>query len=213
MNTETHNENQTQTEPSVLSVPSSSVPSVLPPPPSPDSRPLRSTRGLSRLELCSERQLQHINAWLDESVPYREIIKLCQSEFQIEIPLSTVQRYNKRTDERDLILDLAESKETAAELSKYSQTGDARFSTNTLEILEQKAFDLTVAYHRDRDADDLAKIERLTKIINKAKNTAIRERHAAVQETKNDLRAQEIDLKRQLTEARVALLKAQLANL
>ena len=212
MNTETHNEIQTQTEPSVSSVCSSSVLSVSPPPPPPE-RPLRSTRGLSRLELCSERQLQHINAWLDEAIPYRTIVDNCKIEFQIAIPLTTIQRYNKRTDERDLILDLAESKEAAAELAKYSQTGDARFSTNTLEILEQKAFDLTVAYHRDRDADDLAKIERLTKIINKGKNTAIRERHAAVQEKKNDLRAQEIDLKRQLTAARVAILQAQLTNL
>ena len=79
---------------------------------------VRPARGLSRMACLTERQLEHINSWLDDAVPYREIVKLCQSEWQVEIPLMTISRYNKRSAARILIKDLAESKKAAAEISR-----------------------------------------------------------------------------------------------
>jgi hypothetical protein len=97
-----------------------------------------------------------------------------------------------------LAADLSDSKEAAAEISRYAATGDATFSTNTLELLEQQAFDLAAVYQRDNDAADLEALTKLTSIINKARNTRVRERHASVQEQKLQLRREELALKREL---------------
>src|SRR5687768_11519631 len=164
MNTETNNETDT----SAASVSSALKPGV------------RSTRGLSRLEGLSSDQLQQLNTWLDHAVPYREIVKRCQTQFQADVPKTTIQRYNKRSAARTLIQDFTDSKEASKEISKYAATGDATFSINTLELLEQQAFDLALAHHRDRDADDLKTLEQLWTLIHKARNTRTRERHATV---------------------------------
>ena len=153
-------------------------------------------RPLSRMECLSDRQLMHINAWLDDGEPFKKLVDLCKSNFDVEIPKTTFQRYYKRSAARTLIADLADSKEAAAEISKYAVTGIALFSTTTLEILEQQAFDLAVAFQRDADADDLGILKNLWTLIHKAKNTNIRERHAAVQEQKIQLRREELALKR-----------------
>jgi hypothetical protein len=183
---------------SVPSVPSSSVPSVSPP----QKRP---GRPLSRLLCLSERQLEHINSWLKDGVPYREIVKLCSDHFQKEIPRMTFVRYaNRRELARELQLDeIADAKEAAAEFSKFAVTGDSSFSTNTLALLEEQAFDLALAHQRDGDADDLSTLKKLWDLIHKAKSTHIRERHATVQERKCDLRAKELELKHQLAATRV----------
>src|SRR5687768_9384637 len=155
----------------------------------PSVKEIRSTRGLSRLDHLSPDQLQQLNTWLDQAVPYREIVKRCQTEFRADVPKTTIQRYNKRSAARTLIQDFTDSKEAAAEISQYAVTGDATFSTNTLELLEQQAFDLALAHHRDGDADDLKTLEQLWTLIHKARNTRTRERHATVQEKKCDLRS------------------------
>src|SRR5688500_827370 len=153
-------------------------------------------RPLSRMECLSDRQLHHINGWLDDGEPFKKVVALCKSEFEVEIPKTTIQRYYKRSAARTLIADLADSKEAAAEISKYAVTGVALFSTTTLEILEQQAFDLAVAFQRDADAEDLGILKNLWTLIHKAKNTNIRERHATVQEQKIQLRREELALKR-----------------
>jgi hypothetical protein len=101
-----------------------------------------------------------------------------------------------------LIGDLTDSKEALAEISQYAATGDATFSTNTLEILEQQAFDLAAAFHRDADAEDLTSLKQIWGMIHQAKNTAIRERHAKVQEQKCDLRREELALKREKAQSK-----------
>ena len=165
---------------------------------------IRNTRGLSKLVGFTERQFQHIDSWLDEQVSYRKIAEWCRTEWQREVPHMTIARYAKRRTALVLAADLDESKEAAAEISRYAATGDASFSTNTLELLEQKAFDLAAVYQRDSDAADLETIKQLTSIINKARNTKIRERHATVQELKLQLRREELALKRELQHARLA---------
>src|SRR5688572_30164655 len=155
-------------------------------------------RPLSRMECLSERQLHHINGWLDDGEPFKKVVALCKSEFDVEIPKTTLQRYYKRSASRTLIADLADSKEAAAEISKYAVTGIALFSATTLEILEQQAFDLAVAFNRDADAEDLGVLKNLWTLIHKAKGTQIRERHATVQEQKIQLRREELALKREL---------------
>src|SRR5687767_1155469 len=120
-----------------------------------------SGRPLSRLAGLSEQQLGRINTWLDHAIPYRKIVELCRTEFQVEIPHMTIARYNKRSLARTLLDDLTDSKEAALEISKYAATGDASFSTTTLEILEQQAFALALAFNRDADADDLATLKTL----------------------------------------------------
>src|SRR5688572_8028764 len=171
---------------------------LCPPCPSVKGKRPKTGRPLSRMECLSERQLDHINAWLDEGVTLKEVVDLCKTEFQVEIPKTTFQRYYKRSAARTLIADLADSKEAAAEISKYAVTGIALFSVTTLEILEQQAFDLAVAFNRDADAEDLGVLKNLWTLIHKAKGTQIRERHAAVQEQKIQLRREELALKREL---------------
>ena len=166
---------------------------------------IRKTRGLSRLVGFSDRQFQHVNAWLDEQVSYRKISELCLSEWQREVPHMTIARYAKRRMALTLAADLTDSKEAAAEISRYAATGDVSFSTNTLELLEQQAFDLAAVYQRDNDAADLDTLKKLTSVINQARNTRIRERHATVQEQKLQLRREELALKRDLALARLRL--------
>src|SRR5687767_433967 len=91
----------------------------------PSGGPPRGPRGLSRLAGLSAGQLERINTWLDDAVPYRKIVELCRTEFQVEIPHMTIARYNKRSAARNLLDDLTDSKEAAAEISKYAATGDA----------------------------------------------------------------------------------------
>ena len=88
--------------------------------------------------------------------------------------------------------------ERSSEISKYAVTGVALFSTTTLEILKQQAFDLAVAFQRDADAEDLDVLKNLWTLIRKAKNTNIRERHPTVQEQKIQLRREKLALKRDL---------------
>jgi hypothetical protein len=178
-----------------------SLPSV---PPDPTPRP---TCGLSCLSGLSPAQLERINTWLDDAVPYRKIVELCRTEFQLEIPHMTIARYNKRSAARTLVNDLTDSKEACiaiSQISQYAATGDVTFSTATLELLEQQAFDLALAFNRDTDAGDLQTLNQLWALIHKAKNTAIRERHAKVQETKCDLRKKELEIKEKLATARLS---------
>ena len=174
----------------------------------------RSTRGLSRLAGLTAPQLDRINAWLDDAVPYRKIVELCRTEFQADIPHMTIARYNKRSAPRQLLEDLTNSKEAAAEISQYAATGDATFSGTTLEILEQQAFDLASAFHRDHDVEDLATLSQISTLIHKAKNTAVRERHAKVQEQKCALRHEEHDHKLEMDAFRkeIATARLDLAN-
>src|SRR5687768_12024 len=85
-------------------------------------------RPLTRLLELSERQLQHVNAWLEEGVSYRRIVEFCRPEFEKEIPYMTFGRYGNRTHSTRQIEELADSKEVAAELSKYAVTGNPSFS-------------------------------------------------------------------------------------
>ncbi len=162
------------------------------------SAPEQPTRLLSRLVGFTDRQFEHINAWLDEQVSYRKIAEYCLSEWQREVPHMTIARYAKRRMALTLGADLTDSKEAAAEISRYAATGDATFSTNTLEILEQQAFDLAAVYQRDNDAADLDTLKKITSVINQSRNTRVRERHATVQEQKIELRREELALKREL---------------
>src|SRR5215204_5876583 len=154
----------------------------------------RPTRCLSKLVGFTD-----IDAWLDEQVAYRKIAGFCLTEWQREVPHMTIARYAKRRMALTLAADLSDSKEAAAEISRYAATGDVSFSTNTLEILEQQAFDLAAVYQRDNDAADLEALAKLTSIINQARNTRVRERHATVQEQKLQLRREELALKRELS--------------
>lgn len=171
-------------------------------------------RPLSRLATFSARQLEHINAWLDEGVSYREIAELCRTEFQKEVPHMTIARYYQRSAPRQVLDDRPESQEAAAQISHYAATGEARFSTTTLQLLEQQALDLALAFDRDADPADLHTLDQLHKIITRARNTAVRERHAQVQETKCDLRREDLALKRDLNEFKkqLALQKLDLAR-
>jgi hypothetical protein len=153
--------------------------------------------------VLSERQLEHVHAWIKECVPSRKISELCRTEFQKKIPHMTFVRYAHRFEPFRHLHGLTDSKEAAKEISQYTATGNPSFSVNTLELLEQQAFDLALAHQRDADAADLHTLEKLWTLIHKAKSTQIRERHATVQERKCDLRAKELELKHHLATARL----------
>ena len=189
MNTETQNET---TQHSELGTQNGTPPLAAPP-----------GRPLTRLSVLSERQLEHVHAWIKEGVPSRKISEFCRKNFDKEIPHMTFVRYANRFEPFRHLHGLNDSKEAAKEISQYAATGNPSFSVNTLELLEQQAFDLALAHNRDADAADLHILEKLWALIHKAKNTQIRERHAAVQEQKLALRREELELKRQLAATRL----------
>ncbi|HEX7860283.1 MAG TPA: hypothetical protein VF773_08170 [Verrucomicrobiae bacterium] len=170
----------------------------------------RPGRPLKRLLDLTDAQMARVETWLKERLPGRKILELCRTELQKEIPYMTIVRYANRVDRYNELQHAAQNKQAAAELSRYAVTGHASFTAKTLELLEQDASDLALAYHRDSDAGDLRTLKDLWALIHKAKNTAIRDRHAANQEDRRALNREKFTHKIAIDQFKAELATARL---
>jgi hypothetical protein len=141
-------------------------------------------------------QRKQIIAWNDKHT-YDQTVDLIQKEFGITVSRSSLARFHTRTA---LINHVEESPDTqaAADLILLHITSpnpnNHKLTAASIQVLEQTAFKLALT-SADKPAH-LDLLNRVNLIICRARNTAVRERHATVQETKCALRAQELELKR-----------------
>jgi hypothetical protein len=148
-------------------------------------------------------QRKQIIAW-NEKHTYDETADLIQKNFGITVSRSSLGRFHARTA---LINHIEESPDTqaAADLIllhiSSPNPNNHKLTAASLHILEQTAFKLALTC-ADKPAH-LDLLNRVNLIICRARNTAVRERHATVQEIKCTLRSREIDLKEKLTTARL----------
>ena len=153
-------------------------------------------------------QLLQISAWLDDHT-YDEVTDLIKKEYGPEISKSALQRFYSKTAFKNHLAQTPETAEAAAQVLEFAATGQPNFTDASLRVLEQTAFQLSPTCHKQ--PADLDTLNRITTIICRQKNTAIRERQAKVQEDKNQLRAAELESKKQLAEKRFDLAKETLA--
>jgi hypothetical protein len=148
---------------------------------------------LSRLERLTDAQRAQIAAWLQDCHSYEKIIALAREQFGLEIPRMTLSRYRSRLALTELLDDSPESTAAAAEIAQYAATGQDNFSPATLHILERRVFELSLTCLQVDE--DMAALKTLSAILSRHRNTTVRERLAAVQERKCQLRHQELKLK------------------
>jgi hypothetical protein len=140
-------------------------------------------------------QRKQIIAWNDKHT-YEETIDLIQKNFGVEVSRSSLGRFYTRTA---LINHIEESPDTQAAADQIllhitsSKPNEHKLTAASLHILEQTAFKLALTSADKPVHLDL--LNRVNLIICRARNTAVRERHATVQETKCALRSRELDLK------------------
>ena len=184
------------TEPSTQSnplSPSSPLPLSFPSFPSVKEKP--SNPFASAFDHFTLEQRKQIIAW-NAKHTYDETIDLIQKEFGIEVSRSSLARFHTRTA---LINHIEESPDTQAAADQIllhitsSKPNDHKLTAASIHILEQTAFKLALT-SADKPAH-LDLLNRVNLIICRARNTAVRERHATVQETKCALRSRELDLK------------------
>ena len=149
-------------------------------------------------------QLLQISTWLDDHT-YDEVTDLIKKEYGPEISKSALQRFYSKTAFKNHLAQTPETAEAAAQVLEFAATGQPNFTDASLRVLEQTAFQLSPTCHKQ--PADLDTLNRITTIICRQKNTAIRERQAKVQEDKNQLRAAELESKKQLAEKRFDLAK------
>jgi hypothetical protein len=170
----------TQTSPSAPS-PSSAVNS-----PSPtDHLTLTTNHSHSSFAQFTQDQLLQISAWLDDHI-YEQVIKLTKNKYKRIVSRSALQRFYRGTAFKNRLAETPDTEAAAAQILQFAATGQPNFTQASLNVLEQTAFQLSATCHQQ--PEDLAILNRITHIITRHKNTAIRERHATVQEEKCRLR-------------------------
>ena len=151
-------------------------------------------RPLEKIDALSEKQRQQLAAWLQTGT-LDNAIELVQQEFGLEIPRSTVNRFRKRCELADYLDTSPESARARAELINAAAAGKPNFCQATVDLLEKQIFELAHCHHDDGALD---RLKSLFSLINKHKNTAVRERMAAVHERKAKIREEELALKKSL---------------
>jgi hypothetical protein len=140
-------------------------------------------------------QRKQIIAWNDKHT-YDETIDLIQKHFGIEVSRSSLARFHNRTA---FVQHVEESPHTQAAADQIllhitsTNPGSHKLTAAAIALLEQTALKLALTCaHKPAHLDTL---NRVNMIICRVRNTAVRERHASVQETKCTLRSRELDLK------------------
>lgn len=136
-------------------------------------------------------QLQQLRVFI-ENLGYRKAAERASEEFNQRIHKAALQRFMLRAapaeflDQEDL-----DSEEATREILKFAADGQPEFTATTVHILEKLAFQLALTCHvMDEDMHALAKI---TTMLCRFRNAATRERLAAVQEGKLQLRQQQLE--------------------
>jgi hypothetical protein len=155
-------------------------------------------------------QRKQIIAWNNKHT-YDHTIDLIQKEFGITVSRSSLGRFQARTALIQHIEDTPDTQAAADEILLHitsSNPSHHKLTAASIEILEQTAFKLSLTC--TQNPSHLDALNRISLILCRARNTRVRERHATVQETKCDLRREELALKTKLVNHRIAMDHAKL---
>lgn len=164
------------------------------------------------LKELSTPQLQQLRGYI-ENLGYRKAVERASEEFGRPIHKHALQRFMRRAAPAEFLEDTPESDEATRQILKFAADGQPNFTASTLDALEKLAFQLTLTC--TAIDDDMAALSKVSAMLCRFRNTAVRERLAAVQEgklklrreqfekanTPNDTDAQIEELNRKITEA------------
>ncbi len=162
---------------------------------------------LKNLSTC---QLQQLRVFI-ENLGYRKAAERASEEFNQPIHKTALQRFMWRAAPAEFVEDTPENDEATAQILKFAADGQPDFTAGTLGALEQLAFQLAFTCTAvDEDMNALAKI---TAMLCRFRNAAVRERMASVQEVKLKLRQQQFDKTNSHdTDAKIAELNQKIAE-
>lgn len=150
-------------------------------------------------------QQKQIIVWYEKHT-YDQTIDLIQQNYGVTVSRSALARFRARTALLQHIEDTPDTQAAADEILLHitsSNPGHNKLTAASIEILEQTAFKLSLTC--TQNPSHLDHLTRINTIICRARNTRVRERHATVQETKCDLRREEIALKEKLINHRIQM--------
>src|SRR5688572_28604816 len=134
-------------------------------------------------------QLQQLRVFI-ESLGYRKAAERASEEFNQPIHKTALQRFMCRSAPAEFLEDTPENDEATRQILKFAADGQADFTASTVRALEQLAFQL--AFTCTAIDDDMNALTKITAMLCRFRNAATRERMAAVQEGKLQLRQQQL---------------------
>ena len=135
-------------------------------------------------------QLQQIRVFI-ENLGYRKAAERASEEFQRPIHKAALQRFIWRTAPADFLENTPDNDEATRQILKFSADGKADFTASTLSALEQLAFQLSLTC--TAIDDDMNALGKISTMLSRFRNSAVRERMAVVQEGKLKLRQQQFE--------------------
>jgi hypothetical protein len=122
---------------------------------------------------------------------YRKAAEHASKEFGRSIHKAALQRFMRRAAPAEFLEDGPATDEATRQILKFAADGQPDFTASTLRALEQLAFQLTLTC--TAVDDDLNALTKITAMLCRYRNVAVRERTAAVQEGKLKLRQQQFE--------------------
>jgi hypothetical protein len=126
-------------------------------------------------------QLQNLRVWI-ENLGYRKAAERASEEFQRPIHKAALQRFIWRTAPADFLENTPDNDEATRQILKFGADGKADFTASTVGTLEQLAFQLSLTC--TAIDDDMNALGKLSTMLSRFRNSAVRERMAVVQEGK-----------------------------
>jgi hypothetical protein len=135
-------------------------------------------------------QLQSLRVWI-ENLGYRKAVERASEEFKRPIHKAALQRFIWRTAPADFLENTPDNDEATRQILKFAADGKADFTASTVGTLEQLAFQLSLTC--TAIDDDMNALAKLSTMLSRFRNSAVRERMAVVQEGKLKLRQQQFE--------------------
>jgi hypothetical protein len=138
-------------------------------------------------------QLQQLRVFI-EDLGYRKAAVRASEEFNQPIHKHALQRFMLRAAPAEFLDQDLDSEEASRQILKFAADGQPEFTATSVQILERLAFQLfqlsLTCNVMDEDMNALAKVSTM---LCRFRNAAVRERMAAVQEGKLKLRQQQLE--------------------
>jgi hypothetical protein len=135
-------------------------------------------------------QLQQLRVFI-EDLGYRKAAVRASEEFNQPIHKHALQRFMLRAAPAEFLDQDLDSEEASRQILKFAADGQPEFTATSVQILEKLAFQLSLTCNvMDEDMNALAKVSTM---LCRFRNAAVRERMAAVQEGKLKLRQQQLE--------------------
>ena len=153
------------------------------------------------LKNLSTAQLQQLRGFV-ETLGYRKATERASEDFNQPIHKSAVQRFMRRSAPAEFLEDTPENDEITRQILKFAADGQPEFAASTIRALEQLAFQL--AFTCTTIEEEMNALTKVSTMLCRFCNAAVRERMAAVQEGKLKLRQQQFEKSNNLnTEGRI----------